>query len=72
MSRRVLIIEDNHAIAELAVLDGLEVCSRLRERRACIPVLELTAKSSELDRVVGLEMLRNSNNMRSSPGPDGS
>jgi DNA-binding response OmpR family regulator len=28
----------------------------LRERRAYIPILMLTAKSSELDRVVGLEM----------------
>ena len=95
MSRRVLIIEDNHDIAELVRLhlhdfeaevdieyngasglaqacsqaydlvildlmlpglDGLEVCRRLRERRAYIPILMLTAKSSELDRVVGLEM----------------
>jgi DNA-binding response OmpR family regulator len=95
MPRRVLIIEDNHDIAELVRLhlhdgeatvdieysgtsglaqahsqaydlvildlmlqglDGLEVCRRLRERRAYIPILMLTAKSSELDRVVGLEM----------------
>ena len=95
MSRRVLIIEDNHDIAELVRLhlhdcdadvdiehngasglaqacsqaydliildlmlpglDGLEVCRRLRERRAYIPILMLTAKSSEPDRVVGLEM----------------
>ncbi|MGD2136676.1 MAG: response regulator transcription factor [Gammaproteobacteria bacterium] len=95
MSRRVLIIEDNHDIAELVKLhlrdceaevdlensgttglararsraydliildlmlpglDGLEVCRRLRERRLYVPILMLTAKSSELDRVVGLEM----------------
>jgi DNA-binding response OmpR family regulator len=95
MSRRVLIIEDNHDIAELVRLhlhdceaeadieyngasglaqarsrdydliildlmlpglDGLEVCRRLREHRAYIPILMLTAKSSELDRVVGLEV----------------
>jgi DNA-binding response OmpR family regulator len=95
MSRNVLIIEDNHDIAELVRLhlhdceaevdieyngasglaqahsrdydliildlmlpglDGLEVCRRLREGRAYIPILMLTAKSSELDRVVGLEM----------------
>jgi len=95
MSRRVLIIEDNHDIAELVRLhlhdceadvdieyngasglaqacsqaydliildlmlpglDGLEVCRRLRKRRSYIPILMLTAKSSELDRVVGLEM----------------
>ena len=95
MPRRVVIIEDNHDIAELVRLhlhdceaevdieyngaaglaqarsrdydliildlmlpglDGLEVCRRLREHRAYIPILMLTAKSSELDRVVGLEV----------------
>ena len=95
MQRRVLVIEDNHDIAELVKLhlrdceaeadveysgtaglararsrnydlvildlmlpglDGLEVCRRLRERRAYVPILMLTAKSSELDRVLGLEM----------------
>lgn len=95
MSRRVLIIEDNHDIAELVKLhlrdcdadvdveysgttglaracsqvydliildlmlpglDGLAVCRGLRERRAYVPILMLTAKTSELDRVVGLEM----------------
>ncbi|MGD8618789.1 MAG: response regulator transcription factor [Gammaproteobacteria bacterium] len=95
MQRRVLVIEDNHDIAELVKLhlrdceaeadveysgtaglararsrnydlvildlmlpglDGLEVCRRLREHRAYVPILMLTAKSSELDRVLGLEM----------------
>jgi DNA-binding response OmpR family regulator len=95
MRRRVLVIEDNHDIAELVKLhlrdceaeadveysgtaglararsrnydlvildlmlpglDGLEVCRRLREHRAYVPILMLTAKSSELDRVLGLEM----------------
>jgi DNA-binding response OmpR family regulator len=95
MPRRVLIIEDNHDIAELVRLhlrdcdaevdaeysgtaglaqahrrvydliildlmlpglDGLEICRRLRAHRAYVPILMLTAKSSELDRVVGLEM----------------
>ncbi len=37
-------------------LDGLEVCRRLREHRPDLPVLMLTAKSSELDRVLGLEL----------------
>jgi two-component system, OmpR family, alkaline phosphatase synthesis response regulator PhoP len=39
-------------------IDGLEVCSRLRksERTARIPIIMLTAKSGESDRVVGLEM----------------
>ena len=39
-------------------LSGLEICKRLRERpeTARIPILMLTAKASEADRVVGLEM----------------
>ncbi len=39
-------------------IDGLEVCGRLRadQRTAGIPLIMLTAKSSESDRVVGLEM----------------
>jgi DNA-binding response OmpR family regulator len=37
-------------------LDGLEICRRLREQRAYIPILMLTAKTGEPDRVVGLEM----------------
>lgn len=38
--------------------DGLEVCRRLRgdPKTASIPVIMLTAKSSEADRVVGLEL----------------
>lgn len=37
-------------------MDGLEVCRRLRARPRYVPILMLTAKSSELDRVLGLEM----------------
>jgi len=39
-------------------IDGLEVCRRLRseKRTAHIPIIMLTAKSSESDRVVGLEL----------------
>ena len=37
-------------------LDGLEVCRRLRSKPLYTPILMLTAKSSELDRVLGLEM----------------
>ncbi len=40
----------------LPVLDGLEVCRRLRNMAINTPVLMLTAKSSELDRVLGLEL----------------
>ena len=37
-------------------LDGLEVCKALRARRHSAPILMLTAKSTELDRVLGLEL----------------
>jgi DNA-binding response OmpR family regulator len=37
-------------------LDGLEVCKTLRARGCNTPILMLTAKSTELDRVLGLEL----------------
>jgi DNA-binding response OmpR family regulator len=37
-------------------LDGLEVCKALRARGRAAPILMLTAKSTELDRVLGLEL----------------
>jgi DNA-binding response OmpR family regulator len=37
-------------------LDGLEICRRVQSKPAYTPILILTAKSSELDRVLGLEM----------------
>lgn len=37
-------------------MDGLSVCRELRTQPGYIPVLMLTAKSAELDRVLGLEM----------------
>jgi DNA-binding response OmpR family regulator len=37
-------------------LDGLEVCKALRSRGRATPILMLTAKSTELDRVLGLEL----------------
>jgi DNA-binding response OmpR family regulator len=37
-------------------LDGLEVCKALRARGHATPILMLTAKSTELDRVLGLEL----------------
>jgi DNA-binding response OmpR family regulator len=36
-------------------IDGLEVCRRLRSRSA-VPIIMLTAKSEEIDKVVGLEL----------------
>ena len=37
-------------------LDGLELCKTLRARGSSTPILMLTAKSTELDRVLGLEL----------------
>ena len=35
--------------------DGLTLCRNLRER-SCMPILMLTARGDELDRIIGLEM----------------
>jgi two-component system alkaline phosphatase synthesis response regulator PhoP len=40
----------------LPKLDGLEVCKRIRTENKFIPILMLTAKSEELDKVLGLEL----------------
>lgn len=37
-------------------LDGLEICRRIRQHSDSVPILMVTSKSSELDRVVGLEV----------------
>jgi DNA-binding response OmpR family regulator len=37
-------------------LDGLDICRRLRARPHYLPILILTARSTELDRVLGLEV----------------
>ena len=37
-------------------IDGLDVCKALRARGDMTPILMLTAKSTELDRVLGLEL----------------
>lgn len=36
--------------------DGLTICRSLRREKSYVPVLMLTSKSSELDRVLGLEL----------------
>ena len=37
-------------------LDGLDICRRIRQQSESIPILMVTSKSSELDRVLGLEV----------------
>ena len=49
--------------ADLIILDlmmpeesGLQICQRLRVNEVVIPIIMLTAKGDEVDRIVGLEM----------------
>ena len=37
-------------------IDGMEVCQRIRSEQNNVPVLMLTAKSEEIDKVLGLEI----------------
>ncbi len=37
-------------------MDGLEICRRVRSERSYIPILMLTSKVEEMDRVLGLEL----------------
>ena len=63
--------DDGHTALELAMehnydlivldlmlpgMDGLEVCRHLRERQVNAPILMLTAKDEEFDKVLGLEL----------------
>ncbi len=41
---------------KLPNVDGLEICRRIRSQSNYVPILMLTAKSTELDRVLGLEL----------------
>ena len=40
----------------LPSLDGLEICRRIRSSERYTPILMLTARSSEVDRIIGLEL----------------
>jgi two-component system alkaline phosphatase synthesis response regulator PhoP len=40
----------------LPEMDGLEVCRKLRQKNIDLPVIMLTAKGEEIDKVVGLEI----------------
>jgi two-component system alkaline phosphatase synthesis response regulator PhoP len=41
----------------LPEMDGLEVCRVLRHKNIGIPIIMLTAKGEEIDKVVGLEIM---------------
>lgn len=55
--RRALSGEFHLIILDLMLpgMNGLEICRKLRAGSSFVPILMLTAKSSEVDRVVGLE-----------------
>lgn len=40
----------------LPVLDGFEICRRLRSNKSYVPILILTSRTEEMDRVLGLEL----------------
>jgi len=53
----------DHELPDLVILDitlprldGLEVCRRLRSRSEILPIIFLTSRDDELDRVLGLEI----------------
>jgi len=53
-------LENRYALVILDLMlpkmDGLAVCTRIREKSPGTPILMLTAKSEEIDRVLGLEI----------------
>ncbi|WP_088329437.1 two-component system response regulator OmpR [Lacimicrobium sp. SS2-24] len=36
--------------------DGLSICRRMRQKESALPIVMLTAKGDEVDRIIGLEM----------------
>jgi two-component system alkaline phosphatase synthesis response regulator PhoP len=56
--KRALEAEYRLVILDLMLpgLDGFEVCKRIRAEKGQLPILMLTAKSEELDKVLGLEL----------------
>jgi two-component system alkaline phosphatase synthesis response regulator PhoP len=53
-------LENRYALVILDLMlpkmDGLAVCTKIREKNPGLPILMLTAKSEEIDRVLGLEI----------------
>jgi two-component system alkaline phosphatase synthesis response regulator PhoP len=53
-------VENNYDLIVLDImlpnLDGLEICKELRKQENYTPILMLTAKSEEFDKVLGLEL----------------
>src|SRR4030042_1860676 len=53
-------LSDGYALVILDImlpkLDGISVCKNIREKNPHVPILILTAKDNEIDRVLGLEL----------------
>lgn len=41
---------------KLPKMDGLEVCRRIRERDKALPIIMLTSRDAEIDKILGLEI----------------
>lgn len=56
--RKALVEKPDLILLDIMIpeMDGLEVCRRLRQKNSAIPVIMLTAKGGEIDKVVGLEI----------------
>jgi DNA-binding response OmpR family regulator len=56
--QKALVKEYNLIVLDLMLpkLDGFEVCKRIRDKNKQVPILMLTARSEELDKVLGLEL----------------
>ena len=52
-------LENDYALLildlQLPSLDGMEICRRVRDHSPSVPILMLTSRSDELDKVMGLE-----------------
>ena len=55
-----LALEKNPDVIMLDVMlpkmDGFEVCRKIREKKPTVPILMLTAREEEVDKVLGLEL----------------
>ncbi|MCM3767220.1 response regulator transcription factor [Neobacillus niacini] len=56
--RRAELEEPDIIVLDLMLpkLDGMEVCKQLRQEKIMTPILMLTAKDDELDKILGLEL----------------
>lgn len=55
-----LALENDYSVVLLDVmlpkLDGLEVCKRIRERKKTLPLIMITSRTEQHDKIIGLEL----------------